>query len=95
MTRFILERVLGRTVIVDFILLISLAPFVAAIVGNASNSKEFFSLLTQPGIQTIYLTNDISLVSEDAPAQPVNLTANLSIVAGLPWPQVASLAGPV
>ncbi|GLI61168.1 hypothetical protein VaNZ11_003455 [Volvox africanus] len=75
-----------------FILLMSLIPLVACIVGSASTSKEFFTLLAQPGIKKIILNNDISMEIQDAPPNPVNLTANLTIVAGLPPPQLIGLA---
>ncbi|EFJ42761.1 hypothetical protein VOLCADRAFT_97147 [Volvox carteri f. nagariensis] len=80
-------------VVLNIVFLVTLPPLVAStVLGNASSSKDFFVLLSQPGIQRIILNNDISLDLEDAPTLPVNLTANLTIVAGLPWPQVASLA---
>ncbi|GIL81676.1 hypothetical protein Vretimale_1265 [Volvox reticuliferus] len=79
-------------VMLKFILFMSLISFVACTVGNASTSKEFFTLLAQPGIRKIILKNDISLELNDAPNITVNLTANLTIVAGLPPPQLIGLA---
>ncbi|GIL58505.1 hypothetical protein Vafri_13460 [Volvox africanus] len=79
-------------VMLNCILFMSLIPLVACIVGNASTSKEFFTLLAQPGIRKIVLNNDISMELQDAPLNTVNLTANLTIVAGLPPPQLIGLA---